>query len=312
MVATFRWLGVTTLGQLAALPRDAVASRFGRQGLTAHRLASGEDRLASPRDIPPDLEVERRFEEPLMLLEQVGFAARSLAVELMRALSRLGIAPHRIEVEAEAADQTVRSRVWRSADPFNEVTLAERVWWQLRAWTESAGVPGGLIRLRLSPADLSDEGRQLGLFEDVAARVEAERALARTQAIVGPDAVLEARPQGGRDPADQVQWWRWGDNGGEPQRSQEAPWPGRVPDPSPSLIPPAPRQVDVEWDGGIPTRVRMGSRWEPVVMWAGPWRRLGRWWTEEGPSDLYQIVTSAGAMLCQVAEGKTVIVGVYD
>ena len=142
MVATFRWLGVTTLGQLASLPRDAVASRFGAQGLVAHRLASGEDRITSPRDIPPDLEVERRFKEPLMLLEQVGFAARSLADELMKSLSRHGIAPHRIEVEAEAADRTIRTRVWRNADPFNESTLAERVWWQLRAWTESAGVPG--------------------------------------------------------------------------------------------------------------------------------------------------------------------------
>ena len=280
MVATFRWLGVTTLGQLASLPRDAVASRFGAQGLVAHRLASGEDRITSPRDIPPDLEVERRFEEPLMLLEQVGFAARSLADELMKSLSRHGIAPHRIEVEAEAADRTIRTRVWRNADPFNESTLAERVWWQLRAWTESAGVPGGLVRLRLSPADLSDEGRQLGLFEDVAARVEAERALARTQAIVGPDAVLEARRQGGRDHADQVQWQRWGDEVAEPARSLDAPWPGRVPDPSPTLVPPQPRQVEVEWDGGIPSRVRLRSRWEPVMTWAGPWRRMGHWWTE--------------------------------
>ena len=312
MVATFRWLGVTTLGQLASLPRDAVASRFGAQGLVAHRLASGEDRITSPRDIPPDLEVERRFEEPLMLLEQVGFAARSLADELMKSLSRHGIAPHRIEVEAEAADRTIRTRVWRNADPFNESTLAERVWWQLRAWTESAGVPGGLVRLRLSPADLSDEGRQLGLFEDVAARVEAERALARTQAIVGPDAVLEARRQGGRDHADQVQWQRWGDEVAEPARSLDAPWPGRVPDPSPTLVPPQPRQVEVEWDGGIPSRVRLRSRWEPVMTWAGPWRRMGHWWTEEGPSDLYQIVTSAGAMLCRVTDGRTVIVGIYD
>ncbi len=312
VVSTFRWLGVTTLGQLAALPRDAVASRFGNVGLEAHRLASGEDRRPLPRDIPPDLEVERRFEEPLLLLEQVGFAARSLAAELMGDLSHHGIAPHQIEIEAEAADRTVRSRVWRSADPFDESTLAERVWWQLRAWTESGGVPGGLIRLRLSPGDLSDEGRQLGLFEDVSARVEAERALARTQAIVGPDAVLEASRQGGRDPADRVLWTRWGDEPTEAARSIEAPWPGSVPEPTPSLVPPEPRRLTIEWDEGSPVRVRLGSRWETVLSWAGPWRRMGAWWREEGPSDLYQIVTSAGAMLCRVADDRAEIVGVYD
>ena len=312
MVSTFRWLGVTTLGQLAAMPRDAIASRFGAPGLIAHRLASGEDRIAAPRDIPADLEVEQRFEEPLMLLDQVGFAARAMASKLMQGLRHHGSAPHRIEIEAEAADLTIRSRVWRSADPFNESSLAERVGWQLRAWTESAGVPGGLIRLRLSPSELSGDGRQLGLFEDVAARIEAERALARAQAIVGPDAVLEARLQGGRDPADRVQWSRWGDSTGERERSVDAPWPGQIPEPSPSLVPPEPRRVDVEWDMGIPTRVRLGSRWEIVVSWAGPWRRLGKWWAEEEPSDLYQIVTSAGAMLCRVTKDGTVIVGVYD
>ncbi|VAW09705.1 hypothetical protein MNBD_ACTINO02-1231, partial [hydrothermal vent metagenome] len=44
LVATFRWLGIGTLGDLAALPRAVVASRFGDVGLQAHRYAHGEDR----------------------------------------------------------------------------------------------------------------------------------------------------------------------------------------------------------------------------------------------------------------------------
>ena len=312
LIATFRWLGVTTLGGLAALPRGAVASRFGAPGLEAHRLASGEDRMVVPRPIPPDLVVERRFEEPLLLLEQVGFAARNLAGTLMSLLGRRRVSPHRVEVEAEAAEGITRSRVWRSDEPFDDRALAERVWWQLRAWTETGGVPGGLARLKLSPADLSDEGYQPGLFEATAERIEVERALERTRTIVGPDSVLVARPQGGRDPAERVQWTRWGEEFPEPTRSLGSPWPGKVPEPSPSLVPPRPQHLDVEWEAGIPTRVRLASRWEPVVAWAGPWRRLGRWWAEEQPSDLYQIVTSAGAMLCRVTDGRASVVGVYD
>ena len=312
LIVTFRWLGITTLGGLAALPRDAVASRFGVPGLEAHQLASGEDRMVAPRPIPPDLVVERAFEEPLMLLEQVGFAARHLAGVLMRLLDQHRIASHRVEVEAEAAEGTTRSRIWRSTEPFDDRSLAERVWWQLRAWTETGGVPGGLVRLKLSPADLSDEGYQPGLFEATAARIEAERALERTRTILGPDSVLEARPQGGRDPAERVQWTRWGEEFPEPAHHPGSPWPGKVPEPSPSLVPPRPQHLDVEWDSGIPTRVRLASRWEPVVAWAGPWRRMGRWWAEEEPSDLYQIVTSAGAMLCRVTAGQASVVGLYD
>ena len=276
LVATFRWLGITTLGELAALPRHAVASRFGSQGLEAHRLAAGEDRMVLARRIPDDLAVEQSFEEPLLLLEQVGFMARRLAGNLMARLDRHRVAPHQVEVEAEAAGGGIRSRVWRSAEPFDVRALAERVWWQLRAWTETGGVPGGLIRLKLAPAALSDEGYQPGLFEQREARVEAERALERTRTILGPDSVLRSRPQGGRDPSEQVQWARWGEDFAEPSRSPASPWPGRVPEPAPSLVPPRPPASG----GGMGRRgPHPGASLHPVGAGAG----LGRSVAEAGP-----------------------------
>ena len=312
LVATFRWLGIDTLGELASLPRPALLSRFGTAGPHAHRLASGEDRRPEPRDLSTDASVTERFEEPLVLLEQVGFAARALSHRLMEAMLEQGVAPHRVEVSARAADGSVRTRVWRSADPFTEETLTERVWWQLRAWNESAAIPGGVVQLTLSPADLSGEGRQLTLLEDVSARIEAERAVARVQALLGPEAVLEGRRQGGRDAGEQVRWHRWGDDPPAPERDPGAPWPGSTPGPSPALVPPEPRLLEVEWDGGMPSRVRMRSRWEPVLNWAGPWRKLGRWWQGEPHVDRYQMVTSVGALLCERRGEQTFVIGVYD
>jgi hypothetical protein len=63
---------------------------------------------------------------------------------------------------------------------------------------------------------------------------------------------------------------------------------------------------------GMPSRVRLSSRWEPVLSWAGPWRRFGRWWQGEEAADRYQIVTSAGAFLCEVRDGETWLIGIYD
>jgi len=312
LVATFRWLGIGTLGELASLPRPAMLSRFGTAGLHAHRLASGEDRPLEPRGLPEDPSVMERFEEPLVLLEQVGFAARALSHRLMEAMAESGVAPHRVEVSAQAADGTERTRVWRSADPFTDETLAERVWWQLRAWNESAGIPGGIVQLTLAPADLSGEGRQLTLLEDVSARIEAERAVARVQALLGPDAVMEGRLQGGRDPIEQVRWHRWGEVPPPLERDPGAPWPGSTPGPSPALVPPEPQLLEVEWDGGMPSRVRLRSRWEPVLNWAGPWRKLGRWWQDEPQVDRYQVVTSAGALLCELRNEQMFVIGVYD
>ena len=316
--ATFRWLGVRTLGELAGLPREAVVSRFGNEGLRAHRIARGEGRGAVPREIPPDMSVEEKFAPPLESLEQAAFSARALAHRLIDELQAHGAAPYRVEIEAEAADGELRVRVWRSADPFDEATLAERVRWQLNAWLDHArnqsgpGIRGGLVRLRIAPADISDHGRQLGLHEDARSDMEARRSLSRAQAIVGPDAVLQALPQGGRHPGEQASWFRWGEPAGEPERDPSAPWPGSLPTPSPALIPPEPQPIEIDWDEGMPVRVRLGSRWVPVLSWAGPWRLMGRWWEGGLPADRYQMVTSVGAFLCEVREGTAFMVGVYD
>ncbi|HEY7467896.1 MAG TPA: DNA polymerase Y family protein [Acidimicrobiia bacterium] len=312
LIDTFRWLGVSTLGELARLPREALLSRFGNPGLSAHRLASGEDRPVDPREIAPDLAVDAVFEEPLETLDAVAFAARALAERMLRGLRASGVAPHRVSILAEAAEGEPRERIWRSADPFTEKALSDRVWWQLRAWVESGGVPGGISRLRLAPADLSDEGRQLGLLQDESSRIEAERALARAQTLLGPEGVLQGRAQGGRMPQERVVWSRWGEPPVDQERDPSAPWPGSTPAPSPALVPPKLQPLEVEWDEGMPARVRLGTRWEPVLTWSGPWRLGARWWTGEEDADRYQLVTSVGAFLCVVAGGRAFLAGVYD
>jgi protein ImuB len=186
------------------------------------------------------------------------------------------------------------------------------VWWQLRAWLESGGVPGGITRLRIGPADLSDEGRQLGLLRDETSIIEAERALARAQALLGPEAVLQGRAQGGRMPQERVAWSRWGEPAVGEERDPSAPWPGATPSPSPALVPPRLQPLEVEWDGGMPVRVRLATRWEPVLTWSGPWRLSGRWWAGERDADRYQLVTSVGAFLCLVSGGRAFLAGVYD
>ena len=312
MIETFRWLGVGTLGDLARLPRDVLATRFGHHGLLAHRLASGDDRQVDPRDIPADLSVVMEFEDPLESLDAVAFVARVLAERLTRGLRSAGVAPHTVTITVGSAAGTGRERVWRSADPFTERAITDRVWWQLRAWIEASGVPGGISSLAIRPDDLSGEGRQLGLLSDESSFVETERALTRAQALVGPEAVLNGRAQGGRMPGERVSWSRWGEEVLPSRHDPAAPWPGSTPAPSPALVPPTLQPIQVDWDEGMPSRVRLGSRWEPVLTWSGPWRLAGRWWEGEGDADRYQIVTSVGAFLCLVSDGGTFLAGVYD
>src|SRR5205807_9732699 len=109
-------------------------------------------------------------------------------------------------------------------------TLAERVRRQLEGWLDGAGwgwgphlgeeggdgappgekgkagwgyrPTGGLTLVRLAPDEVvPDEGRQLGFWGgDRAADERAARALARVQALLGPEAVATAVLTGGRAP----------------------------------------------------------------------------------------------------------------
>lgn len=114
-------------------------------------------------------------------------------------------------------------------------------------------------------------------------------------------------------PGERVSWSRWGEDPGAGERDPDAPWPGATPGPSPALVPPDAKQIEVDWDAGLPIRVRLGSRWEPVLTWSGPWRLKGRWWVGDQDVDRYQLVTSVGAFLCVVSsDGRAYLAGVYD
>jgi len=87
-------LGVHTLGELARLGRPALADRFGKAGVLAHRLACGVD--SSLR--------ARRLEERLQETMDVGDASSGPALERV-----LGVLIDRLLANAERRGRTLRS-----------------------------------------------------------------------------------------------------------------------------------------------------------------------------------------------------------
>lgn len=300
-------LGIRTLGDLAALPRGAVAARFGATGLTAHRLALGEDRLPAPRPPREDLAVEVSFDDPLVDLEHVAFAARSLAVRFSATLSDHGLGAFAVEVSSGGL-----SRTWRSLDPLDERAVADRARWQVAAWSEAGLLPRGLAALRLVPLDVTGTGRQLSLFSDAAEEREAARAYARIQALLGPDAVRRAVLQGGRGPGDKHRWVRHGEPDSDPpdDRPLDAPWPGRLPSPSPALVLPEAVAVDVRVDAGVPSLLAG----EEIISRTGPWRLREAWWdaARERHLEWWQVVTPSGVRLLARTRGGWSLHAIYD
>jgi protein ImuB len=279
---------------------DDVASRFGAEGVRAHRLAQGLDERPLARRHPPvDLTVTRRLDPPVDRVDAAAFASREPAEQLHAALASRGLACLRLGVSActEAGEEL--HRVWRCAEPLTASGIADRVRWQLDGWLTSRGLglSAGITLLQLIPEEVIEgQALQRGLWGESGEDDErAGRALVRVQGMLGPEAVFTGVPGGGRDPTDRVCLVPWGDDL-TPARDPDLPWPGRLPAPSPSRVPHRPLAAEVRDDAGrvvgvsgrgrltgVPYRIAVdGNPPRRVLTWAGPWPVEERWWEPGG------------------------------
>jgi protein ImuB len=330
-------LGLRTLGAFAALPLDDVASRFGLDGVRAHRLARGLDERPLLRRHPPvDLTVTRRFDPPLDRVDAAAFASREPAEQLHTALAFRGLACVRLGVSACTETGEELHRVWRCAGPLTASGIADRVRWQLDGWLTSRGSrpSAGITLLRLIPEEvIGGQALQRGLWGEAGEDDErASRALVRVQGMLGPQAVLIGVLGGGRDPADRVRLVPWGDDP-TPARDVDPPWPGRLPAPSPSRAPARPLPAEVLDEAGhaievsergrltgVPYRIAVdGNLPRQVLTWAGPWPLEERWWEPGGGRRCIRLQavldaepTGPLAVLLACEKGRWRVEGIYE
>lgn len=167
---------------------------------------------------------------------------------------------------------------------------------------------------------------QVGFFGGTSARDErAQRTAIRLQEHFGVASVQVALTQAGRDPAERMTLTAFAAQE-RPTLRDSAPWPARLPTPSPTTVFSHPRDVlllgeqdrPIDIDGvGLLTSeprhyVETGSRSE-VAAWAGPWPVTGPWWRQHFRRNRLQILTRSGCALLLSHEGQRwKLVGRYD
>ena len=183
--------GIRTLGDLAALPRSALADRFGPAGPLAHDLARGCDTPLHPRT-PAE-----RLEEALELPESAS------GPQLERGL---GLLVDRVLARRERHGRTVRAVVmsaklveggtWRKQVTFREA-LADSRRMRLALVPRLADLPAPAEALRLRIEGFGPPaGDQRSLLAEPAA-VRAARlreAVRQARSVAGPDAALRILP----------------------------------------------------------------------------------------------------------------------
>jgi protein ImuB len=333
LVDLLRRLGLRTLGAFAAIPERDVASRFGADAVLAHRLSRGlEERPPARRRPPPDLCVTEILDPPVDRVDAAAFVARTLAERLHAGLAAQGLACTRLGINASTERGEELVRVWRCAEPLTPSGIADRVRWQLDGWLRGTDRPtAGVSALRLEPVEVVEgHALQLDLWRGAGhalADERAGRALVHVQGLLGPEAVVTPVLGGGRSPGDRVRLVPWGDERA-PGADPEPPWPGRLPAPSPSLLPPRPAPVSVRDESGAevgvtgryvltgePCRVVLHGEERELLGWAGPWPAEERWWEPESARRrawLQVLLADQSALLLVRENEKWLIEGVYD
>src|SRR5262245_48489088 len=179
--------GIATLGELAKLPRAALADRFGEPGLLARDLARGRDTPLRPR-VPSE-----RLQEVLELPESAS------GPQLERAL---GLLIDRVLARPERRGRTLRSVVlsaalvsggtWRTQMTFREaLSDPRRMRLALVGRLSDMPAPADSLRLRVEAFGPAS-GDQRSLLAEAAAvrRARLREAVRQTRAAAGPDAAL--------------------------------------------------------------------------------------------------------------------------
>jgi protein ImuB len=303
-----RW-GIRTLGDLARLPTDEVATRLGPDGAALVRAARGEDeRPLAPQTFDDTVEETAALEHAIDNVEPLLFALHAL---VLRALERIGLAGTgclQLGLRLELDDRSRDVRTIPLAAPTRDVKTLLTC---LRVELEARPPRAAIVRIVLTAVPARVRATQLGLFVPAGPAPERLAAtLARLGALCGTDRVGVPMPVDGHRP------------GSAAVASFALPPATAAPrdDPTPcrlvirALRPPRPLDVFTERDA--PCFVRGAGLGGRVVGVAGPWRVATEWWNDAAClRDYYDLeLTDGGIYRCfrDRRSGAWFVDGAYD
>jgi protein ImuB len=290
LLERLRLLGVRNLGELARLPADALADRFGRELARALRLARGED--PSPLDgrpRPTGACARRELDEPVEGLEPVTFLLKTCCEELACTLARRGAAAARIGLSLSLDDAPDDRRELAPSRPLLEPrALLDLCRLELEARRLAAPVLGVEVAALVEAPVRASTGRLFGRRLD---RSRLSSAVDRVRLLLGEERVVTPAPREAHRREARRAWRPF-----EPRRAvraieREPPLPDEAgAEPSERLLPrPLPALVQLPRTSragllvlphappGLPARTQL-------VAQAGPCRVAGEWW--DGGADV--------------------------
>ncbi|MCW4116454.1 DNA polymerase Y family protein [Aurantimonas sp. MSK8Z-1] len=309
LAATLLRLGLTTLGALLALPRAALARRFGADLLLRLDRAAGRaDRPIGPRRPVPLLIAERRLFEPVSRTEDVEAILLALAERLRGDLERRGEGARRLELSLFRVDGQVARLTVGTSEPQRDPRRIQSLFRERLAAVGDeldAGFGYDLVKLTVLQAEgLAD--RQEDLSRPDADDRTVVTLLDRLGARLGEASVLRLSPvashwpERAQDLAPAVAGPAAAASG-----EDERLWLFTAPRPLRLLADPEPVEAVAEVPEGPPIRFRWRRALHGVRRSEGPERIEPEWWRASGAAarDYFRVEDEEGRRYWLFREG---------
>lgn len=283
-ILALRRAGLKTISDLACRPRAPLSARFGKDLLDRLSRVLGEtDYPISPRRLLPDLAAERRFPEPIALVDQFVRVLGELAGELQHFLEVRGEGGRRFEASFFRSDGEVRRIGVLSGRPLRSPDVITKIFAKKITALADPIDPGfgfDLVRLSVSVSEMlpplqsgldsraNDDEVVSDLIDRLSARfgeANVVRFMARDSHV--PERAAKAVPA--ISPDESVCDWLPAQAEGPPLR------------PISLFDPPEPIETLAEIPDNPPIRFLWRRVMREIVYAEGPERIAPEWWNEQ-------------------------------
>src|SRR4051812_28441926 len=301
-----RW-GIETLGQFAALEKEAVGTRLGAVGLDLWERARGKTtRLLKLVSAPESFEEAFEFENEIETSEPLLFMLRRFLQQFAVRLAALYLVIRELELLITFSDKKTYQHRFKIPEPTNNVEVLFRMLHtHLENFTSDSPIVA--VALKAEPAKPSFE--QFHLFETALRDpMRLTETLARLSGLLGSERVgTPVLVDTHRPDAFRMEPFAW-----------------QLPEKKADDLPPLPSSALRRFRSPLPASVLLAKK-RPVHFRSakvqgsvrvqkGPYFASGNWWDENGWNRAEWDIALENGTLCQChsSDGQWALDGIYD
>lgn len=300
-----RW-GIRTVGELIAPGKDAITERLGAEALELFERVSSQSirplKLVQP---PEHFSEQIEFEHEIETAAPLLFVLNRFVEQLARRLELIGLVVAEFQLQLALASGAKYERLFKIPSPTGKTEVLFRI---LQTHLETVRTDSTIVALQLAAKPGRPEAHQFGLFETTLRDPNHfAETLGRLAALCGAENVgTPVLEKTHRPDAFHIKTPDFSRPGPEAKSRDAQGLQLRRFRPAHSAV--------IEFQGGIPLRIRSGIFSGAVARTRGPFLKSGNWWDDHRWAREEWDIETAGGTLYRIFRSNEggFVEGIYD